>query len=140
MATGPETDGHVAVTGLVSGESAVETPFFERLAVAWEWEVAVQNRNGTNYEGRRAWAVERTGQGGVPFVLDDGSGPLRVDPSDARLELVDERTEERDPGSGPGRAAEVADLDMGGERFRAPSECSAPSGRRRWSATLSVGN
>ena len=111
-------EGHVAVTGLVGREPAVETPFFERPAVAWEWDVAVKNRHGTNYEGRRAWAVERTGRGGVPFVLDDGSGPLRVDPTDARLELAAERTEEHEPGSAPGRAAEVADLDVGGERFR----------------------
>lgn len=116
--TGTLDRGHVAVTGVVDCESPPESPFFETPAAVWEWEVGVKNRHGTNYGGRRAWATERAGRGGVVFTLDDGSGPVQVDPEGARFELHDERTAEHPPGRTPGRAAEVTDLGMGGERFR----------------------
>jgi hypothetical protein len=128
-ATGGVGAGRVAVTGTVECVDPSETPFFERPAAAWSWAVAVKNRHGTNYEGRRAWAVERTGVGGVPFTLDDGSGPVRVDPTEARLELADERTEDRSPGDVPGRAGTVTDLGMGGERVRFTERVLRPGSR-----------
>jgi hypothetical protein len=101
-------------------------PFFGGAAVAWEWTVEAKNRHGTDYEGRRAWTRARTGQGGVPFRLDDGSGPVVVDPAEARLDISGRTTEERDPDDPPGRAADVADLDTGGERFRFNERSPAP--------------
>lgn len=115
--TGDVTTGTVAVTGLVEGETT-ETPFFGVDAVAWSWRVEAKNRHGTNYSGRRAWEVARVGTGGVSFTVDDGSGGIEVVPEDARFDLSTARTETRDPSDPPGRAAEVADLDMGGEAFR----------------------
>lgn len=124
--TGEVTDGPVALTGTVAHDDPPQSPFFEREAVAWSWTVEAKNRHGTNYEGRRAWNQARTGQGGVPFRVDDGTGTVTVDPTGARFDLDGETVEERDPGNPPGRAAEVADLDIGGERFRFGESTVAP--------------
>ncbi|MFB6207401.1 MAG: GIDE domain-containing protein [Haloglomus sp.] len=124
--TGDVPAGPVGVTGQIERDDPPSAPFFGGGAVAWEWSVEAKNRHGTDYEGRRAWSRARTGQGGVPFRLDDGSGPLVVDPTDARLDISETTTEEREPGDPPGRAAEVADLDLGGERFRFNEQALAP--------------
>lgn len=116
--TGAVTAGPVSVTGIVERADPPASPFFGASAVAWEWTVEAKNRHGTNYSGRRAWSTARMGRGGVAFRLDDGSGPVDVDPTDARLDLDGETVAERDPADPPGRADEVADLDIGGERFR----------------------
>lgn len=116
--TGEVMDGPVSVTGIVERDEPPESPFFEAEAVAWEWTVEAKNRHGGDERGRRAWSNARMGEGGVTFTLDDGSGPVRVDPTDARLDLHGETVDERAPSVPPGRADEVADLDIGGERFR----------------------
>jgi len=128
-ATGEATGGRVAVTGTVRADDPGESPVFGCDAVAWEWRVEAKNRHGTNYEGRRAWDTVETGSGGVPFVIDDGSGPLRVDPADALLDVRDERREERAPGDPPGRVGELADADGGGERYRFVESALAPGTR-----------
>ncbi|WP_254820969.1 E3 ubiquitin ligase family protein [Haloglomus halophilum] len=124
--TGEVAPGPVAVTGRIERADPPTAPFFGGPAVAWEWSVEAKNRHGTNDEGRRAWSRARTGQGGVPFRLDDGSGPVVVDPTAARLDVSGKTTEERAPDDPPGRAAAVADLDMGGERFRFNERSLAP--------------
>jgi hypothetical protein len=124
--TGDVTEGPVALTGTVEHDDPPQSPFFGSAAVAWMWTVAAKNRHGTTYEGRRAWEDARTGQDGVPFRVDDGTGPVRVEPTGAQFDLAGETVEERDPGDWPGRAAEVADLDVGGERFRFRESTVAP--------------
>ncbi|WP_255150838.1 E3 ubiquitin ligase family protein [Halorarius halobius] len=116
--TGDVEAGPVSVTGLVECDEPPASPLFGTRAVAWEWTVEAKNRHGTNNEGRRAWSQARSGRDGVEFRVDDGSGPVAVDPTDASLDVAGETVEERDPGNPPGRAADVADLDIGGERFR----------------------
>lgn len=124
--TGEVDAGPVAVSGRLEHDDPPSAPFFGGPAVAWEWTVEAKNRHGTDYEGRRAWSRARTGQGGVPSRLDDGSGPVVVDPAEARLDISEKTTEERDPDDPPGRATEVADLDVGGERFRFNERALAP--------------
>jgi hypothetical protein len=124
--TGEVTDGPVALTGSVVHDDPPRSPVFGSAAVAWTWTVEAKNRHGTTYEGRRAWSTARTGQDGVPFRVDDGTGVVTVDPTGAQFDLTGETVEERDPGSPPGRASEVADLDLGGERFRFRESTLAP--------------
>ncbi|WP_276258844.1 GIDE domain-containing protein [Haloglomus litoreum] len=144
--TGDVGPGPVAVTGTVEHDDPPGAPFFGSPAVAWEWSVEAKNRHGTDDDGRRAWSRARTGRGGVPFRLDDGSGPLVVDPAEARLDLSGTTTEERDPDDPPGRAATAADLDMGGERFRfierrlAPGETVTVLGTAREPVTHDYGD
>ncbi|WP_255197120.1 GIDE domain-containing protein [Halorarius litoreus] len=116
--TGETREGPVSVTGLVAHDDPPRSPFFDREAVAWTWTVEAKNRHGTSYEGRRAWEQARAGQGGVPFDVDDGSGSVHVDPTGASLDCTSTTTEERHPEDPPGRAAEITNLDMGGEQFR----------------------
>lgn len=125
--TGDVTDGTVATTGFVEAADPPTSPVSERPAVAWEWQVWAKNRHGTDYEGKRAWDVADSGSGGHVFTIDDGSGPLRVDPAGARLDLRDERRAERPPGDTPGRADDVTDAaDGGGERYRFVESALAP--------------
>jgi hypothetical protein len=121
--------GTVAVTGPVEAPDPPTSPFFERPAVAWRWTVWAKNRHGIVAHGGDGWTRARAGSGGVAFVLDDGSGPLRVDPDGARLDLGAERRVERPPDDPPGRAAEVVELDVGGDRFRFVESVLSPGER-----------
>lgn len=126
-ATGTATDGTVAVTGTVVADDPPTSPFFERPAVAWRWRVEVRNRDEVETARRHNWEPVETGEDGRAFAVDDGSGPLRVDPADARLDLADERTAERAPDEpSPGRASDVADLSSAGERYRFVESVLAP--------------
>lgn len=93
--TGEVRTGPVAVTGVVdaAGEPA-RSPIFGADAVAWRWRFdrvpAVEKDD--------MWQVEATGVGGVPVAIDDGSGPVRVDPTDARLDRWATRAATVEPG------------------------------------------
>lgn len=76
--TGAVTPGPVAATGVVpDDESTAPTPVFGTRAVCWEWWFR-QKRDTHAFE---------SGASDDPFRIDDGSGPVRVDPEGARLDL-----------------------------------------------------
>lgn len=131
-ATGAVTAGGVAVTGLV--EPVAEppsTPFFGTEAVCWRWRIDARNRHGPTFVSTRdTWETVRSGGDGVPFLLDDGSGTVRVDPADARLDLSAGTVREVPPDEYPGRVGTEAtahvDLGFGGDRRRYRESALAP--------------
>jgi len=117
---GERVDGRrVVATGTAT--PAVEGgrgPLFGRLALCWEWHLDARNWGG-NDDGR--FHTVRAGDGGVPFVLAREAGSLRIDPTDASLDIGDERVEETPPetfpeGGDPG--AFDHDWSLPGDRWR----------------------
>lgn len=85
-ATGAITpdDGLVAVSGEVTPvEGPATTPLLDEPAVCHTWTVEKYG-----WVPRRGWSTVALGQGCVPFDLDDGSGPVRVEPAGAELRPV----------------------------------------------------
>lgn len=80
--------GRVPVSGLTAG-SPGRTPFRRTEAFCWNWRVEVYNLYGTDNDN---WIVRDLGSGGVPFRVETDAESVGVDPTDARLDLVDERT------------------------------------------------
>lgn len=103
--TGAVTSGTVASTGPVTEAQAATAPVTGREGCCWSWSVAVLDPHGASAAGQRErWATVAGGVGGVTFEIDDGSGPLAVDPTGAAVDLAAERTlrleaDERPPDS-----------------------------------------
>jgi hypothetical protein len=116
---GETATGRVALTSTARPTGTVErTPLFGRDALCWEWHLDARNWGG-NDDGR--FHTVRAGDGGVPFVLDHERGSLRVDPTDASLELGDECVEATPPGTFPEGGDPGAfdhDWSLPGDRWR----------------------
>ncbi|MFC4552076.1 MULTISPECIES: hypothetical protein [Halorussus] len=85
----PSRDGErVAVSGVAKGDPAT-TPVRRRPALCWRWRFEVHDPFAT---GNDTWLVRGEGSDGVPFRVETDAGPVRVDPTDARLDLLEERT------------------------------------------------
>ncbi|MFC4358214.1 GIDE domain-containing protein [Halobium salinum] len=85
----------VGTAQAVPGGEALAGPFSGRPAVVAGYEVEeLRSRYDANTKThRRTWETVDEGWAGVPFVLDDGSAGVRVDPAAATYVVaVDERT------------------------------------------------
>lgn len=100
-ATGRAETGTTAVSGTVTDGHADAAPVTGRSAVCWSWSVSVTGPGLRRYDEDDPHRTVDGGTGGCPFVLDDGSGPLCVDPTDATLALDGERSVVRRPDSEP---------------------------------------
>ncbi|MDS0259427.1 E3 ubiquitin ligase family protein [Haloarcula sp. S1CR25-12] len=90
--TGSVAPGAVACTGEIAGGEVGAAPVTGRDAVCWSWSVDVLDPHGVGDVGQREqWATVDGSDGGGVFVVDDGSGPVRVDPDGATLDLWAER-------------------------------------------------
>ena len=80
--------GTVAVAGEVraAGETAT-APVSGHGALAYRYVVSERGHLSAD------WSVEAVGSAGVPFAVDDGSGPVLVDPRGARLRLASDARE-----------------------------------------------
>ncbi|WP_254279240.1 hypothetical protein [Haloarcula marina] len=112
--TGRLSPGRVACTGTVTDETAGTAPVTDRAACCWAWEVEVRDPHGVEglSRGGEQWVVRDGGVGGVRFAVDDGSGPVWVDPADATVDLGNTRTlaldaDERPPEDFPNPAPKV---------------------------------
>ncbi len=101
--TGSLDPGEVACTGEVGAEPVGTAPVTEREAVCWSWSVEVLDPHsvGNVYLQPEKWATVEDDESGVSFVVDDGSGPVRVDPAGASLDLAATRTRSFDAGATP---------------------------------------
>lgn len=115
----------VIVTGHVEAQTQEPSPALSQPAVCWSWEFANRgtadqkfDKISSDIESYR-WLPRNTGTGGVPFDLNDGSGPVRVDPEEPHvtLPLTDEHICHPD-GPQPGRVGENLHRSYGGEQFR----------------------
>jgi len=103
--TGAVTPGRVACTGQVTDAATATAPVTGREGCCWSWSVEVLDPYGASAAGQREqWATVAGGVGGVTFDIDDGSGPLAVEPTGATVDLAAERTlhlaaDERPPDS-----------------------------------------
>lgn len=86
-------DARVAVSGLAEGDPE-PSPVTRRAALCWNWRFEVYELYGFDDDN---WTVRGRERGGVPFRVDADSGAVRVDPAEARLDLVDERTTTLEP-------------------------------------------
>lgn len=76
-------DGRVACSGTVELDGSVPTPFRGVDAAAYTTRVLEKTNN-----------IKHVGDGAATFRLDDGSGPVTVDPDGARLRLGERETAE----------------------------------------------
>lgn len=109
--TGCLKPGAVACMGEVTDTAVGTAPVTDREAVCWSWHVEVWNPHGVGSEGDQFITVA-AGDGGVTFTVDDESGPVRVDPSEATLDLTTTRrhsfdADESAPEAFPNPAPEV---------------------------------
>lgn len=82
--TGAVEPGFVELAGEARPAGApVETPFAGEGAVCYEWRVEERREEG--------WVTVALDGGGAPFHVDDGSGPVLVDPAGAERRLEAER-------------------------------------------------
>jgi hypothetical protein len=114
------------VTGRASDGDSQSAPITDRPAFAWGWEFYSHSRFGP---GSGGWSGVDAGTDSVPFTIDDGSGPIQVDPSNAELDLSEEKTVECAPDSPPDGAAAAIDLDVGGKQFRFVERILPPGGQ-----------
>jgi len=80
-------DGAVELRGTAVAHEgqAVESPFTETACLAYEYEAQELKSSGQS----SYWETLDEGGQAVPFVLEDGTGRVRVDPEGATLELDD---------------------------------------------------
>lgn len=92
--TGSLSPGRVACTGTVTDAVVGTAPVTDRAACCWAWDVEVRDPHGVEgmSRGGEQWIVRDGGVGGVRFAVDDGSGPVWVDPDGATAELGNTRT------------------------------------------------
>lgn len=153
-ATGDVTDsGEVAVQGIIQGpvDSALESPFQQTRGVLTKWQITefVGHELGTGHH----WWEWGEGYESVPFIMDDGSGPVRVEISgDEELNALeldlsaveDEPVLEIDVSESP--PAHVREFIETREIREQQSESSIPAGdseqgdRRYFEQTLSTGD
>lgn len=79
-------DGHrgpveIAGRAVESDEGTVTTPFTGSRCLAYTYEVKELRSRGKH----RSWKTLDTGMDGVDFVVDDGTGRVRVDPTGAQV-------------------------------------------------------
>jgi hypothetical protein len=88
-ASRPATDRLSIVTGEVESTTEANSPASSRPAVCWTWEFSLRGVAGQSNDN---WITRKADSGGVPFDLNDGSGPVRVDPREATItfRMVDE--------------------------------------------------
>jgi hypothetical protein len=77
--------GPVEIEGsaVESDDGTVTAPFTGSPCLAYTYEVEELRSSGKN----QSWQTLDTGMGGVDFVVDDGTGRVRVDPSGADIHL-----------------------------------------------------
>jgi hypothetical protein len=123
--TAAEAGTTVIVTGQVDAETQELSPALSQPAVCWSWEFQLRGTASQKahpswrYSEPYDWGTRKFGSGGVPFDLDDGSGPVRVDPDDPHvtLPLTDEQICHPDEPQ-PGRVGKNLHRSVGGEQFR----------------------
>lgn len=124
--TADSTGEAVAVTGLVRVDDPGTSPVFGREGACWSWRLYTRGRTDVDTD---RWVGEKAGDGGVEFALDDGSGPVRVDPTDARVELFGGREAVYDADAAqPGRVGRTLRSSLGGTA-RKYEEAVATDGR-----------
>jgi hypothetical protein len=119
----------LAVEGTVTADEPGTSAALGCLGVCWSWRFYIRGMYGQDDENPR-WLSRKGGAGGVPFYLDDGSGPVAVSPEEARIDLLGERTEIRNADvAQPGRVGRNLRSSIGGEEYRYV-ESIATEGRR----------
>lgn len=98
--TGSLEPGEVACMGEVTGAAVDAAPVTGRDACCWSWSVEVLNPYGVGSNGDQYVTVDG-GDGGVVFTIDDGSGPVRIDPEGATMDLGATRTRSLEPDEQP---------------------------------------
>jgi hypothetical protein len=80
-------DGPIEVKGtaIAEDDQTVESPFTETACLAYEYEAQELKSSGQS----SYWETLDEGSQSVPFILEDESGRVRVDPAGATLELED---------------------------------------------------
>ncbi|WP_135534719.1 GIDE domain-containing protein [Halostella pelagica] len=97
VASAANVSGIVEIEGSVGiHESSLRAPFSGTKCVVCEYEVQELRSSGKNNH----WETIHSGSGRVPFVLDDDTGALLVDPDGAALAL-DDHTTRVDGGKAP---------------------------------------
>jgi hypothetical protein len=93
-----EASGRVVVTGIARrADRTVTAPFTGRDCLAHSWHVdAVTVERGPDGARHRRNVVDR-GREAVPFLVDDGTGTVLVDPQDTDLRLAESWVENYDP-------------------------------------------
>lgn len=93
--TGAVSPGPVAVSGTATDEAVARAPVTGRDACCFVWRVTVEDPYvGTEMGETGDFREVAAGQGGPTFALDDGSGPVHIDPAGARLDIGGEQTVE----------------------------------------------
>lgn len=95
----------VIVTGKVTATTDTTSPGLDQPAVCWVWRFATRDEATEAYTGRMStvekqlqkaaggrnrdlsWDPRKGDSGGVPFELDDGSGTVRINPTEASVKL-----------------------------------------------------
>jgi len=129
--TGAVSPGPVAVSGTATDEATVDAPVTGREACCFLWNVAVEDPSvGIEMGGTGDYREVAAEPGGTTFAVDDGSGPVRVDPDGARLDLAGERTVELPAGESLPRphtdAASDVEFDHGDSARRYTEWVAAP--------------
>jgi hypothetical protein len=93
-----DASGRVVVTGIARrADRTVTAPFTGRDCLAYSWRVdAVTVERGPDGVRHRRDVVDR-GRGAVPFLVDDRTGTVPVDPGGAELRLAEAWVEDYDP-------------------------------------------
>lgn len=110
--TGSLGTGEVACTGEVTDANVGTAPVTDRAAVCWSWSVEVLDPHGVSDIGQREqWVTIDGGDSGVTFAIDDGSGPVRVDPENATLDLGATRSVPLDADESPSFGSPAPDVE-----------------------------
>lgn len=106
--------GRVVVTGIARrADRTVTAPFTRREALAHSWHVEALTREWSNDGVRHRWSQVDRGKGAVPFLVDDGTGTVLVDPDGATLRLAEAWVPDYEPDPGE---RDTLDLDFGSLR------------------------
>lgn len=104
--------GRVAVSGVATAvDRSGTTPFLGQDALCYSWAIDVHR-----YLPYAGWYTTAIGQGGVPFRVDDGSGPVLIVPDEAEFRIASTiRTRQVDADESPPATAldSLVDQDVG---------------------------
>lgn len=124
--------GRVVVTGIARrADSTVTAPFTRREALAHSWHVEALTRQWSNDGVRHRWSQVDRGKDAVPFVVDDGTGTVLVDPEGATLRLAEAWVPDYEPDQSE---RDTLDLDFG-----SPRQLAGESDPRYYEARLDEG-
>lgn len=122
-----ESGTTVIVTGDVEATTHAISPALSQPAVCWSWTFEIRGTPEQEFSlqpnslqaGEPKWIPRKADSGGVPFDLDDGSGPVRIDPTAATL-TVPMTNEHVCPADGPqpGRVGANLHQSVGGDTYR----------------------